>query len=129
MLGTLLHVVASGGLFLAAFMFGMASFTSGDGSEARFLMKTFDVWHAPYMLVWKPITAKVLPAIPPAEAMPKEGDKEGWRIYEAHRTDTFRIAGIHTSVRNLGYVFSSIVCGFIFGGIYVSLKKQNKTRG
>jgi hypothetical protein len=122
----ILHTAVSAALFFGAFMFGMASFNGGGGKESAFLLRAFDVWHAPYSLVWRPIATHMLPVVPAAMDIPKDGDTGGWQLYEAHRKEVIRIAGIHTAVRNLGYVFSTIAGGCVIGGIYVFLKRNDE---
>ena len=127
-LGSILHAIASAALFFGAFMFGMASFNGGGGKESAFLLRAFDVWHAPYALIWRPIAIRVLPAISAAKEIPKAGDKEGWQVYEAHREEVIRLAGIHTAARNLGYVFSTITGGCLIGAIYVLVRKCDEEK-
>jgi hypothetical protein len=117
-LGIVLHIVVSLALGFGVFAYGMASFNGGGAKESKFLLKSLQVWHAPYAFFWKPISEKFLPAMPPARETPKDGDQEGWRVYELHQKETRRIAGIHTSVKNLGVLFSTLVGGYVIGSLY-----------
>ncbi len=127
--GTVFHVLVSVVLFLGVFGFGMASFNSGNGKASRYLSRALTAWHAPYAYVWAPVASHLLPAVPPAEDVQEKGGVGGSRANEERQRKMVRIARVHTAVRNLGYVFSSIVGGCVLSGLYLLLQRRDEPSG
>ena len=124
--GTGVHLLVS--LLLAVGLFGasMASFNRDSRGEINVLNPASKIWHAGYFYIWSPVAQRLLTQQPAVRMPPKSSDPTEVRSFDAYRTEVRRIASIHTSGKNLGLVFSSILGGFVIALGYAAATRKGK---